>query len=98
MCKKYEDLREIYQRGKISSRSLCDSHKDLSARLLKAVRLLVDEKVARQAEKCKLEIITEENNKLKSEKVKLEFKLCWFLFLLFAGHFIKKDYMFVKRS
>lgn len=69
MCKKYDELRVIYQREEISSKSLSDSHKDLSERLLKAVRLLIDEKVARQSEKCRLEVLAEEINKLKFEKV-----------------------------
>lgn len=69
MCKKYDELRGICQREEISSKSLTESHRDLSTRLLKAVRLLIDEKVARQQEKCRLEAATEEINKLKSEKV-----------------------------
>lgn len=69
MCQRYEELKSIYQREEMSSRSLSDSHKDLSTRLLRAVRMLIDEKVARQSERCRLEVVTEEIEKLKAEKV-----------------------------
>lgn len=75
MCDKYEELKGIYQREEISSKSLSDSHKDISSRLLKAVRLLIDEKVARQNEKCRFEVVSEEINKMKAEKETLETKI-----------------------
>lgn len=82
MCEKYEELKSIYQREEISSRSLSDSHKDLSSRLLKAVRLLIDEKVARQTEKCKLELVTDETSKIKAERVRKSPIFVYFLLIL----------------
>lgn len=92
ICEKYEELEEIYEQEELSVKSLSDSHKDISSRLLKAARLLIDEKVARQTEKCRLEVVTDELNKLKAEKVscQLFFKNKMFLKLLFKDTLANK--------
>lgn len=69
ICERYEELKSIYQKEEMSCKNLTESHKDISSRLQKAVRLLIDEKIARQTEKCRLEVITDESTKMKEENV-----------------------------
>lgn len=68
---KYEELKNSYQKNEMSSKHLSDSHKDLTLRLMKAVRLLIDEKIARKSERCRLDVVSNELIKLREEKVRI---------------------------
>lgn len=68
---KYQDLAELLENEKADHANLLEAHKDLASKLLKSIRIVIAEKIARQRASSKLYELSLETSKLKSDKVSL---------------------------
>lgn len=66
---KLQNIAEQLESEKADHTNLLEAHKDLAAKLLKSIRIVIAEKIARQRTSSKLYELSLENANLKSQKV-----------------------------